>query len=351
MADLAARAEVGHLARELHVDPSSLAFLEGFDASDIRGFRHAVAESLAARHRRTFVSMAKAATLLPARLLPPIAERAVGPLLCSKIAAELEPAHARKIVGAFSVPFLADLCHTLDTVAAADVLAAIEPSKAVPVGKELYRRGDLETLGRFIDVVDAGAIPPMLDVIDDDSLLRIAVVAESHERLSAIFAELSDDRIRELVESGVRSDLLDEALVVVAELDAEQLARTIEVIVDAGDLLLTDVVSGIAALQAWDRLLPVIASLDPEHVGRIASAPVLSRPEVLESIVEHVVAAGAIDDFVSFVGTIPEPDQRELARIVAGSAPPVARRLVELAEERHVGLELPALAELRSVST
>lgn len=348
MADLAALAEVGHLSRELHTDEASLAFLADHDPADLRRLRRAVVESLGARHRKTFAGMARAAKLLPASLLPPIAERAVGPLICSKIAAELEPGHARKIVGAFSVPFLAELCRTIDTAAAADVLAAIPPSKAVPVGEELYRRGDLDMLGRFIDVVDVGAIAPMLDVVDEDSLLRIAVVAESRERLSTIFADLTDERILRLIEAGVRSDVLDQALVVVAELDHEQLVRTIEIVVDGGELLLTDVVAAIAGLRAWDRLLPVIAGLDPEHVAMVASAPVVSRPDVFESIVDHVVAADAIDDFVALVGAIPAAKQEELASTVAASAPTVATRLVELADEHGVGQDLPALAVLRA---
>lgn len=347
MADLAAMAEVGHLARELHVDDDRLDALADLAAEDLRHLRRLVAESLAARHRSTFAGMAKAAKLLPAKLLPPIAERAIGPLICSKIAAELDPAHARKIVGSFSVPFLADLCRTLDTAAAEDVVRAIPADKAVPVGIELYERGDVETVGRFIDVVHERAIPPMLEVVDDDALLRIAIVAERRERLSTIFADLSDERVLQLVEAGVRGDMLDEALVVVAELDETQLARTVEIVVGGGDALLTDVVAAIAGLRAWDRLLPVIAGLDPELVAAVASSPVVSRPDVFESIVAHAAEADAVDDFVALIGALPVPDQEALATALAQSAPDVAGRLVEVADDHGV-VDLPALDVLRA---
>lgn len=350
MTDLSSIAEVGHLRRELHVDDDALDFLAGLAIDDLRHLRRTVATSLGARHRSTFVGMAKAARLLPDKLLPPIAERAIGPLACSKIAAELEPAHARKIVGSFSVPFLADLCHTIDTHAATDQLRAISPSKAVPVGEELYRRAQLETLGRFIDVVDERAIPPMLDIIDEESLLRVAIVAESRERLSSIFGQLPDERILALVDAGIRAGLLDEALVVVAELEAEQLVRTIELIVDAGELVVTDVVAAIADLDAWNRLLPVIAGLDPAHVAKVASAPVISRPEVFESIVDHVIEAGAVDDFVALIGALDDDEQEQLARTVAETAPAVCRRLIEVADELGKGQELVALAVLRSAA-
>lgn len=347
MAELRSLAELGHLRRELDVDEPGLGFLAEHASDDVRRLRFAIAESLAARHRSTFVGMAKASKLLPKAILPTVAEKAVGPLVCSKIAAEIEPGYARRIVGAFAVPFLADLCGTLDTVSAAPVIGAIPAKKAVPVGVELRDRGDYETLGRFIDVVDFSVIPPMLEKVDDDDLLRIAIVAESRERLTEVFATLDDSRIRSLVEAAVAADLLDEALVMVSELDAVQVTRVVEVVVESGDLLLTDLVAAIADLGAWDRLLPVIAGLDPDAVAAVASAPVLRRPDVFDSLVAHVDAAGAVDDFVALVDSLPEDSQRELAAAVAEGSPENAARLVDLADERGVGQDLPALATLR----
>lgn len=347
MADLAALAEVGHLRRELDAPDDALAFLGAFDAADVRRLRIATAESLAARHRKTFRSMASASKLLPKPILGTIGEKAVGPLICSKIAAELEPGHARKIVGSFSVPFLADLCRTLDTVSAGPVLLAIPAKVAVPVGRELYERADLDTLARFIDVVDLELIPPMLEIIDDDALIRIAIVAQSRERLSEIFEQLDDERLLDLVEAAVRGGVLDQAIVMVSELSAPQVTRVLEVVVGAGDLLITDVVSAIADLDAWDRVLPILTQLDPGDVAIVASSPVLTRPEVFESIVDHVTAADAIDDLVSLIATLSTEKQETLAAALVAAAPDTCRRLVELADQHDVD-DLPALDLLRA---
>lgn len=347
MADLAAMAEAGHLRRELDAADDDLEFLHDFAADDVRRLRIAVAESLAARHRKTFRSMAAASKLLPKPILGTIGEKAVGPLICSKIAAELEPGHARKIVGSFSVPFLADLCRTLDTASAQPVLLAMPSKVAVPVGAELDRRGDIETLARFIDVVDIGLIPPMLDIIDDDALIRIAIVAQSRERLSEIFELISDDRLLAVIEAAVRGGVLDQAVVMVSELSAPQVTRVLEVVVESGDLLITDVITAIVDLDAWERVLPILAGLDPEDVAVIASSPVLTRAEVFESIVDHVTAADAVDDFVGLISALPETEQESLAGALLASAPDTCRRLVELADEHEVR-DLRALDVLRA---
>ena len=349
MAGLAAMAETGHLRRELAVGDDELAFLHGFEADDVRRLRIAVAESLAARHRKTFRSMAAASKLLPKPLLGTIGEKAVGPLICSKIAAELEPGHARKIVGSFSVPFLADLCRTLDTISAQPVLLAMPPKIAVPVGEELDRRGDVETLARFIDVVDIELIPPMLEIIDDDALIHIAIVAQSRERLSEIFELLDDDRLRSVIDAAVRGGVLDEAVVMMSELAASQVTRVLEVVVESGDLLITDVVAAIAELDAWDRVLPILAGLEPEDIAVVASSPVLTRADVFESIVDHVTAADAVEDLVSLISALTPAKQETLAAALLGAAPDTCRRLVELADEHGVD-DLPALDVLRAGS-
>ncbi len=345
--DLIARAEVGHLARELHVDEEDLDFLVAHDPGAVRRLRAEVARALADEHRATFAAMARAARLLPTAVLPPIAERIVGPVLCGKITAELDPAHARRIVGHFSVGFLADLCGSVDAHAAADVLSAIPARPALEVGRELHRRGEIDTLAKFVDVVVEPAIAPMLEVLDDAELLRIAVVAESRLRLSAIFSTIDDDRILGLVEAAVVGDVLADCLVVVAELEPDQLARTVAVVVDGGDRLVTDVVAAIADLSAWDQLLPVIAALDPEHVARVAASPVLTRPDVIAGVADHVVAAGAVDDFVALVGAVPASRQQELAAAIADAGPDLGRSLLALAAEHGVDADLPALAALR----
>lgn len=348
MADLAALAEVGRLRHELGVDGDQLDFLVRHDAADLRALRHALTDALAAPHRPAFQRMAAAARLLPAPVTATIAAKALGPFLCSKVAAELDPTEARKLVGHLRVPFLADLCRTLDPRAAADVIRAIPAERAVAVGVELYRRRDLETLARFIDVVAEDTIPRMLDVVDDDGcLLEIAVAAESRLRLDAIFAMLPDDRVLGVVESAALSDQLTEAVVLLGELGQEQAARAIGLVVGSGHVLLTDLVAEISRLGGWDELLPVMAGLDPDVLATVASSPALDRPELFLAVARDVVDAGLGPEIVALVGAMPDDRQEQLARSLAGSAPQVARHLAELVETVTGASDLAAARALR----
>lgn len=351
MSELATRAEVGRLANELDVPADELGFLLDLDAADLRQLRRGLAAGLDARHRSTFGAMARASKLLPAALLSPIAEKAIGPLLCSKIAAQLEPGHARKIVGQFSVAFLADLCRTLDTVEAGDVIGAIPARRAVAVGRELYRRRDHETLAMFIDAVADDVFEPMLAEIDDEGfLLEVAVAAESTSRLQLIIELLDDARIRSLLHAAASSSALPELVVLLGEIGPDQAERILVVAVDDGDVVVTDLVASISDIGGWDELLPVVAGLDPEVLSRLARSPAIARPELFRSVADDVLAHDLGEEVVTLVAAMPEAVQREVAATLAANAPEVAAELLALVDQVHGAAELPAVHALREAA-
>ncbi len=348
MADLAALAELGRLRHELGVDDEALGFLGRYDVADLRHLRRAIADALDAPHRPAFRRAAAAARLLPAPVAALIAEKAFGPLLCSKIAAELEPDHARKLVEHLHVRFLADLCRTLDVEAARPVIEAIPERRAVAVGAELYRRRDVYTVARFIDVVPFSVIPPMLDAVDDDEfLLLVAVAAEGRRRLDEVFAHLSDDRVVGIVHAAAASDHLADAVLLVSELGPEQAARALELVVADGELLVTDLVAEISRLGGWDEVLPVLAGLDPDVLARVAASPALDRPELFRAVAEDVVAAGLASEVVALVGAMPADRQEQLAGALAAGAPGVAGELYDLVQTVPGAADLPGARALR----
>ena len=282
MADLAARAEAERLRDELGVGDDRLQFLQDHDHEDVRRLRLLVSESLAAPHRAAFRRLAGASSMLPAMVVAPIAEKAFGPVLSSKVAAELGPDEARALVGHFRVPFLADLCRTLDPAAARDVVAAIPAERVLEIGRELHRRGDLVTLGRFVDVVAEDTIPPMLEVLDGDALLQIALCADGRDRLDTIFRQLADARVLDIVRAAAGSDQLVDAVALLGELGPDQAARTISLVIGAEPALLADLVATLDRIGGWDELLPVIARLDPADLEALESSPALDLPAVAE---------------------------------------------------------------------
>lgn len=352
MSELATRAEVGRLANELNVPAAELDFLLGCDAADLRGLRRGLSAGMDARHRKTFAGMARASKLLPAGLLSPIAEKAIGPLLCSKIAAELEPDHARKIVGHFSVPFLADLCRTLDAVAAGSVIRAIPARRAVAVGRELYERRDSDTLAKFIDAVDDDVFEPMLEVIDDEGfLLDVAVSAESLARLNTIIELLDAGRLVALLHAAAASSALAELVVLLGEIDAEQAERILVAAVEEGEVLIADLVAAVSEIGGWDEILPVAADLDPDVLGRLASSPAIARPELFRSVADDVLAHDLGDEVVALVAAMPEAVQRDVAATLAASAPEVAAELLVLVDQVAGAADLPAVHALRAATS
>ena len=346
MGDLASRAEAGRLRDELGVGDDRLQFLHDHHHQDVRRLRLLVSESLAAPHRAAFRRLAGASSMLPAMVVAPIAERVFGPVLSSKVAAELGPDEARSLVGHFRAPFLADLCRTLDPTAAGDVVAAIPAERALEVGMELHRRGDLVTLGRFVDVVAEDAIPPMLGVLDDDALLQIALGADGRDRLDTIFRQLDDARVLDIVRAAAGSDQLADAVALLGELGPDQAVRTITLVIGAEAELLADLVATLSRVGGWDELLPVIARLEPADLEALVASPGLDRPELFAALARDVVDAGLGHEVVTVVGAMPEERQRQLAATLADRSPVLAGELLALVDAVDGAAALPAVAEL-----
>ncbi|MRH90550.1 hypothetical protein GFY24_24425 [Nocardia sp. SYP-A9097] len=118
MTNLAARAEVVKLARELDTAPENLAFLLDSDPTAIRRVRQRMHRSLDAPYRPMFQRLAKVSALVPNSLAIAIATRYFGPMLCGMIASSLTPERAVGLIGHVPVDFLADLAPYVDPDAA-----------------------------------------------------------------------------------------------------------------------------------------------------------------------------------------------------------------------------------------
>jgi hypothetical protein len=144
------RPEILKLAKLLHRDPDSLAYLEALPVEDIRRLRQQVTDMLFSSNQRTFARLAAASRLLPAALNASIAQRAFGPVLAARITAELEPSRAVEVAERLPPSFLADVAIELDPRRAGDVIARIPPPQIAAVTRELVKRDEYVTMGRFL---------------------------------------------------------------------------------------------------------------------------------------------------------------------------------------------------------
>jgi hypothetical protein len=210
---LEVEAEILKLARLLGCGADRLSYLERVPAGDIRALREQTTEMLFTAHEGTLRRLAAASGLLPVSLVASIGQRAFGSMLSARIAGMLEPARAVEIAAKLPTDFLADVAAELDPRRASDVITGMPPRRIAEVTRELARRGEYVTMGRFVGHLGDGALAAALGALDDHALLQTAFVMEEKQRLGEVVAFLGEQRIRGLIETaeaaGVWSDLTE----------------------------------------------------------------------------------------------------------------------------------------------
>lgn len=169
--------EVERLARELATTPEHLTGLDQVDADELAHLRRQLAAGLVGRHGPMFDAFAHASTLVPATLAASITRRMIGPALAGRMAGFMTGPRAAAVMGHLDTTFLADASQTLTVEAAAKLLPAIEDAQVVATTRELARRDDHATLGRFVDVLGDERLRTVLAALDDPRDLLLAGAA------------------------------------------------------------------------------------------------------------------------------------------------------------------------------
>ena len=206
-ASLATAAEIVKLGRLLDIDAGALGFLEGVEAAEIRELRRLATDSLFDSDRELLTRLAVASKLLPSGLVAAISQRALGPLLAARTTGFMDPGRAADVGRHLEPAFLADICVQLDPRRAIEIIPRMDVDTVLAVTGELLDREDYVTLGRFVGSMPADALLAVLEITEDDELLRVCAVAESPEGIDEIFAMLSDERLRDIRRRASRKDL------------------------------------------------------------------------------------------------------------------------------------------------
>jgi len=248
------RPEILKLARLLQRDPDSLSYLEALPVDDLRRLREQVTDVLFSANERTFARLAAASKLLPAALNATIAQRAFGPVLAARITGQLEPSRAVEVAERLPTSFLADVAIELDPRRASDVLARIPPDQIAAITRELVRRDEHVTMGRFIGHLPHAAIAAALEATDDRALLRTGFVLEQKSRLVQVAELLGPERLEGVIDAACGDDLWPEALDLLAHLDTARQCRLIEQAVQR-DAVLESLVQAAERHGIWDDVL------------------------------------------------------------------------------------------------
>lgn len=312
---LQSQAELLKLARELQVDQESLAPLAAVPPDDLRALRRLVGDALYDSHRSAFERAAAATGLLPAALNARLAQTLIGPYLAARIAAATPTDRAVKMARHLDVPFLADVCLSLDPTRVAGTVRGLPDQQVVAVGMELLSRGEHVTLGKFVDLVSDDVLDQMADAITDpEALLEIAVSVEAYDQLDALMARLDDRRLGAMVQAAADSGQMAATVILITHLGEANRRRLAAVVLDTGPETFDDVIATADAEQAWPEILPVIAALDTEHLAALArrgdllTAARLRR--LITAVLPHAELWGVV---VDTLGRLPVDVQHEVA--------------------------------------
>lgn len=186
------RAEILRLARLLRLEPTQLGYLHSVDDHDLRIFRDQVTDSLFNAHAGTMKRLASAAKLLPAPVLAKIAQKVFGPLLCARIAGQIEPGRATDVAKRLPIGFLTDLTIELDPGRSQPIISKIPTKTIVAVAMELAAREDWLTLGRFVGFLEEAQLRGCLEALADIQVLRTASAVDDPSAIAAVLDELAE---------------------------------------------------------------------------------------------------------------------------------------------------------------
>lgn len=218
----------------LGVAPDSLAYLEAVHTDELRALRDQVIDVMFNVNRRQLKNIAAASRVVPGALSAKIAERALGPLLCARVAGIVDAARAVDIAKRLPPAFLADVAVELDPRRATDVITRIPAARIAEVTSELARRGETVTMGRFVGRLGDDALRAAVDRLDDEALLQIAFVIEDKDRLDHVVSMLAHERLTGIVRAAAEAGLWPEALDFLSHLGPEQFDRIVAAAPAAG---------------------------------------------------------------------------------------------------------------------
>ena len=286
------RAEILKLARLLGRDPDSLSYLAQVPAADIGALREQVTDMLFTAHGHTLSRLAVASKLLPVGLAATIGERAFGPVLCARVAGMLEPSRAVDMAARLPTPFLADVAIDIDPRRASDVIGRIPPAQVAAVTRELVRREEYVTMGRFVGHLADEAIAAALTAMDERALLQVAFVLEEKDRLDRLADLLSDERLDRVIQTAASEDLWAEALDLLGRLDVRRRTALISRPAAQDEAILDSLLAAVQTQDLWDSVLPLIELLPRDAQERVAAAvearPPAERDRISRALQLHV---------------------------------------------------------------
>ncbi len=324
------RAETLKLARLLCVDVETLPALDDVPSVDLAVLRERMTDRLFDESARALARVAAASRLVPAPIVATIAHRAFGPLLCARAAGAVDPPKAVDVATRLPADFLADVTVELDPRRVAAIIAGVPASLVVPVARELARREEHVTMGRFLAFVPDGPLAATMAELDDETMLRTAFVLEHKDRLDHAVGLLAPDRVPGILRCAFAQGLWPEALDLLGHLSPERLGPIADDLATMDHEVVAGMVEAVGDAGLWDSLLPVVRLASPGATAVFAASPSFHTERALAGVVTTAATVpGLWADLVPLVDQLPDDVRTRVARLAAGLGPDVLGQVLE----------------------
>jgi hypothetical protein len=344
-ATLETRAEIIKLARLLDVSEDELEFLRPASAEDLVVLREQLTDSLYSRVGPGLQRLAAAAKLVPAQISAAVAQRAMGPLLCARLAGLVDAGKAVEIARHLPPLFLTEVAIQVDPRRAKEVIGKVPAPLVREVAKELGAREEHVTMGRFVGYVSDDAIRTALGELSDSALLQVAFVMEGKERLDQILGLLPAQRVPGILRAADDDSLWSEALDLLQHLSPERTAA-IGDLATGDEELLDSLARAAAADDLWDSLLPIVPLLSEPSKRQIATMAGRLEESLLEQVITAVQAGDLWSLFVPLAAEyMDDAGRARVASIVMTIDQQVIFALADAVERDKLWPQLLKIAE------
>jgi hypothetical protein len=288
-------AEILLLARLLRRRPEELEFLLGAPDADLRVFREQVTEALFDAHTGVIRRLGSAAKLLPSPVLAKIGQKAFGPLLCARIAGEIDPAKATDVAKRLPVSFLTDVAVELDPRRTQRIIEAIPTDTVVAVAVALVDRSDWITLGRFVGFLPDEKIAACLRAIGDVPILRTAFAVDDVSAVATVIDLVPQARLTSLLEAASREQLWPTLLGIAERLRNDQVVELAGLLAAQDDAVLDELLDVVVEHELWDKLLPLAAALPVDAQQVLADSATRLTADTRSLIAQRAETLGVLE--------------------------------------------------------
>lgn len=230
-------AQIIRLAHLLGTEPAEIDFLAGVDSGSLRELHGLIADVLFETDGKGLATLQGAAKALPPQITAKVAEKALGPVLCGRIAGSVDPGLAVAISKRLPTAFLADVARHVHPDQVSAIVSRLPSSQVLAAADVLVARGDLVALGHFSSIVGESTLRTMVSRLDDETLLDIAPFIEPIERTSQVISLIEDPNLISILRSAHGAGRWVDAFDLVVRLDVPIRTRIATLVVPEAELI------------------------------------------------------------------------------------------------------------------